>query len=196
MGWTQFTMHEPIAKWFKDQWSASSDYECIECSLVKFHTIYGAIRIKKTGEVFCAVYLVRWGKGYQYNFSYKDMSEFSGPGVRDCPEKIYKLLTPLTDENDPNGWAREWRKRVEEYHIARKVAIKGNLFKTHEPVHFAGRDYQYFKRLKFADGHPNQKYYPKSKNLYAPYIMENNELTVSSRIVRFDPSYYSIEIVT
>lgn len=159
MGWTQFTMHEPIKEWFKKQWETSgSDYEVLDSALVKRTTLYGAIKQKSTGEVFCAVYYIQWSNTYHYNFSYKDMTEHSGPGASECPEKIFKLLTPLNDENDPNGWGRQWRERVQQLYDSRKKLNKGYILKTDKEIEFqSGFSYQYFvrhnRRLYVAHNH-------------------------------------------
>lgn len=149
MGWTSFHMKQPIKNWFKDQWDyPDSHYEVIDSVLVSFTRLYGAVKDKRDGSVFCAVFLISWSPKDYYNFSYKDMSEFAGPVVIDCPEKIFKLLTPLNDEDDPNGWARNWRKKVENYHVKRKLLKKKDvIIKTKEPIEFVdGEKYQYFKK--------------------------------------------------
>ncbi len=139
-------MHDNVRNWFKHEWSNNKDYEVLDVTLVKRQTIYAAIKQLSTGDIFCAVYLVRWSRGY-YNFSYKSMTEHSGPCEVECPERIFKLLTPLTDENDENGWAREWRKRVSDYYEAKKK-LKGDfVFKLNEPMLFtSGRVFQYFHK--------------------------------------------------
>ena len=107
--------------------------------------MYGAIEKVATKEIFCAVFLIRWSKGY-YNFRYKDMTEHVGPCECACPERIMKLLTPL-NEND--NYAIEWRKRVQEYWNnkanVRKLA-NGSILKVSELVRFTGGDYEYFKK--------------------------------------------------
>lgn len=147
MGWTSFNMREPVRDWFKKLWDyTDSDYEVLDSALVKRNTLYGAVKKKSTGEVFCAVFLIRWSRDY-YNFSYKDMTEHSGPCVCECPQRIMKLLTPLNDNDDTNGYAKDWRKRVEAYWAGRKVINSGGIIKTTEPVKFtSGDEYQYFRK--------------------------------------------------
>jgi len=148
MGWTSFPMHGQVKEWFKEEWRGG-DYEVIDSALVKRNTLYGAVKKKSTGEVFCAVFLIRWSRNY-YNFSYKDMTEHSGPYQHDCPKRIMNLLTPLNDENDTNGWAREWRKRVDEYWTKREEMSKNKdmVIMTEEPISFmSGSNYQYFKKF-------------------------------------------------
>ena len=148
MGWLSYNMTKPVKVWFKENYEyPESDYEVLDSALVKRNTLYAAVKQKSTGDVFCAVYLVRWTRDYN-NFSYKPMTEHCGPGMRECPEKIFKLLTPLNDINDPNGWGREWRKYVENLHNIRK-SLKGNfIIEVEKPISFSnGLEYSYFKKL-------------------------------------------------
>ena len=180
MGWTSFNMKGNVKDWFKRQWVEGQAYEVLDVALVQRNTLYSAVKEKTTGEIFCVVYLVRWSRDY-YNFSYKDMTEFAGPNVIDCPERIFKLLTPLNDENDPNGWARGWRKKVEEYYTKRKQ-LKGNtVFKTDVPVRFTnGSEYQYFEKI--------------GRTICAGIMIENKFRYCST--VRFNPLYYDIEKIS
>ena len=110
------------------------------------------------------------------------MSEFAGPNVCDCPQRIIKLLSPLNDENDVNGWARGWRKRVDEYWNKRKELQNnnGNVLKTKEPISFtSGDEYQYFKKI--------------GRTTFAG-ITRNNEFFPLSR-VRVNLSQYDYEVV-
>lgn len=77
--------------------------------------------------VFAAIILTTTAKDY-YDFGYKEMDESMGPDQAKCPISILKLLTPLTKERDPNGWAEEWRKNCYDFHEAkRKKAILEKL---------------------------------------------------------------------
>lgn len=183
MGWTSFSMREPVKDWFKSSWDyENSDYEVIDSALVNRTTLYGAIRKKSTGMIFCAVYLVQWSKGY-YNFSYKDMTEFSGPCEIDCPPKIFKLLTPLNDEQDPNGWAREWRLKVARLLDNRKKLSKGYVIKLPEPIAFSnGYSYQYFLRI-------GKRFYTTKKNDDGKFV---KDLWVRTNVLRYN-TYELIE---
>lgn len=68
-------------------------------------TYYAAVEFDGKG-VFCTVFLTRTSKG---EWGYKAIDERSGPVEANCPQMILKQLSPLNDENDPNGWARNWR---------------------------------------------------------------------------------------
>jgi hypothetical protein len=146
MGWLQFSMHKPVKEWFKKE-CLGENSEALDIAIVKRNTLYAAIKNKITGQVFCVVFLLRWSRDYHYNFAYKAMDEFCGPCEVECPERIFKLLTPLTVGNDENGWARKWRKSVAQYHASKNI-IKGSfIFKTEEPIKFSnGGSYQYFEK--------------------------------------------------
>ena len=146
MGWLSFSMHRPVKEWFKNE--LDSKYELLDAALVQRTTFYAAVKNKETGQVVCAVYLIRWSPKSWDNFCYKDMTEFSGPCQVNCPRRIMKLLSALNDENDPNGWAREWRARVEKYWATRNTINSGEIIKTESPVSFtSGNEYQYFKKI-------------------------------------------------
>ena len=181
MGWTSFSMREPVSNWFKNQWNyPESDYEVLDCAVVKRSTIYGAVRKKSTGEVFCAVFLIRWSRGY-YNFSYKDMTEYAGPGDCECPERIFKLLTPLVD--DEHGWAKEWRERVQRHLTSRKKLSEGYVLETEKPVMFtSGFEYQHFIRI-------GQKFY------VARNTTKDGSFTNTGIRVRFNPFYKNYKIL-
>jgi hypothetical protein len=108
--------------------------------------MYGAIEKVDTKEIFCAVFLVRWSKGY-YNFSYKDMTEHVGPNVVNCPKRIMELLTELAPTSE---FAIEWRKRVQEYWNKKANVHKlanDSIIKVSEAIRFTnGSEYQYFKK--------------------------------------------------
>ncbi len=108
MGWSSLykPKHETTREWVKSNYS-SEDYEVIDVA-AKLTEVYAAVKNKKTQEVFALILLVHHSRGY-HNFSYKSMDEFCGPGATNCPKRILELLTPLTKENDPNGWAEKWR---------------------------------------------------------------------------------------
>ncbi len=183
MGWTSFSMRgQSVKNWFKREWEyEGSKYELIDSAFVKRQTLYGAIKQKETGEVFCAVFMVRWSPKSYYNFSYKDMTEHVGPYEHDCPKKIMKLLTPLNDENDPNGWARAWRERVANYWASRDKINSGDVIKTENPISFtSGSEYQYFQKS--------------GRNTWAGIMIENEFRPVCR--VRVNLSNYNIEKIS
>lgn len=152
MGWCTFHLNQPVKEWFKSCWETTdSDSQVLDIAVVKRTQLYAAIKVISTGEVFCATYLLSWSPKSYHNFGYKDMTEHMGPyGLDECPERIFKLLTPLNDENDSSGWAREWRQRVMKLHESRKT-VKTNkdaIIKLENPISFTnGGAYQFFKKI-------------------------------------------------
>lgn len=183
MGWTSQPMRESVKQWFTELWNKDT-HEVLDVAIVKRNTLYAAIRLKtgvSANQVFCIVFLLRWSRGY-YNFSYKDMSEFSGPNEIECPKRIMKLLTPLDDNSDPNGWARGWRDKVNTYwNVQEKLNSGKYLVKTNEPVNFTnGLSFSYFKKM--------------GKHFIAGALQANN-IFASYCEVRFNPLHYKYELI-
>jgi hypothetical protein len=107
---------------------------------------YAAVRVKETGQVFAAVYLISRAPRSYYNFGYKSQSEDMGPNAAEAPKKILDLLSPTDNE-----YALEWRKRCQE-NLAKKAAapkagdIKvGDIVRLHTALHFTnGMEIQEF----------------------------------------------------
>lgn len=177
MGWSSIHLNMPVKDWFKK--NVSEEATVLDVAIVKRNTLYAAIRENKTGFVYCAVYLLSWSKGYN-NFSYKPMVEFVGPCESECPERILKLLSPLNNEIDPNGWAEEWRKRCWDNINNRKKMKLGYILKANMPISFTnGDNYQYFKKI--------------GRILFAG-IIENNQFIPVCR-VRLNTKYYKFETI-
>lgn len=66
---------------------------------------------------FAVIFLTSTNSRDYFNFSYKDMSENSGPYKCDCPKGILDLLSPTDNE-----YALEWRKKCRE-NIARRNSL-------------------------------------------------------------------------
>ena len=88
------------------------------------------------------VFLIRWANSY-YNFGYKPMSEFSGPGVVGCPNSMLDMLSPIEDitenpDSDSAGWARAWRERARQYNRenVRPSLKTGGYYKLRKPLSF------------------------------------------------------------
>lgn len=179
MGWTSFSMHEPVKDWFTREYD-DEKREVLDVALVKRNTMFAAVKIRATGEVIAFVFLIRWSRDY-YNFSYKDMTEFSGPGEIECPKRIMKLLTPLNDESDPNGYARKWRQDVQEFWDNKALmSSPSHCIKTESPVEFtSGMRYQYFKKI--------------GKRMYAGRL-DKGMFKIISR-VRLTLKYWNFEMV-
>lgn len=183
MGWTSFSMRNSAKQWFTELWNKDT-HEVLDVAIVKRNTLYAAMRLKtgeSAGEVICIVYLLRWSRGY-YNFSYKDMSEFSGPNEIECPMRIMKLLTPLNDNSDPNGWARNWRDKVYKFWDTREKLNSGKyLLKTAEPINFSnGLSFNHFIK--------------KGKKIVAGTLQANN-VFASYCNVRFNLAHLEYELL-
>lgn len=61
-------------------------------------------------RVFGMVILTTVDSRDYYNFTFKEISETSGPCESKCPVSIIDLLSPTTSK-----WANEWRERCREY---------------------------------------------------------------------------------
>lgn len=153
MGWTSMPLNQPVKEWFNEQWN-DQDREVLDVALVKRTQLYAAVRYKDHvpkygGQVIAVTYLVHWSRDY-FNFSYKPMTEHVGPyGLDECPKRIMKLLTPLNDEIDPNGYAAEWRERVNTYHENNdRLKKKDTIVKFDEGIEFTnGMSFNYFKKV-------------------------------------------------
>lgn len=84
-------------------------------------------------EVVAVVIMVRYVMNGSHPFGYKDMTEYAGPVIRNCPKTILDLLTPIPPPEDPTAetsqnWALQWRKDCAENsqrrHEARSRAAK------------------------------------------------------------------------
>lgn len=147
MGWLYFHLEEKPKDWFVNHVNCQY-FEVLKVAIVNTRELYAAVKEKKTGQVICFVYMLDWDNTTWMNFGYKDLTEFDGPYYFNCPESIFKLLTPLNDETDESGRARKWREEVKKRIDARK-SVKGNgIFKTMTPVRFTnGMEFQYFQKV-------------------------------------------------
>ncbi|GIV43938.1 MAG: hypothetical protein KatS3mg035_1061 [Bacteroidia bacterium] len=141
MGWIIFHKPKDVSPsdYFRNVFSSEPNHELIDIAIVKRTQCYMAVRLRDTGEVIALVYMLTYGRGWN-NFGYKSMSEFCGPAISECPKRILKLLSPLNDENDPNGWAREWRKRCEENAQRGTKGLKvneGEIIKVEKELEFS-----------------------------------------------------------
>lgn len=111
-------------KWQKlqDFFSEGSSQKTLCSAFVNLSEYYAAVEHTfEDGrkEVFCQVIKVRLFKlnSWGHNISYKEMSEFDNPYYYNCPEKVFKMLSPLCDPAPE--YAKQWREIV-----ANKIAAK------------------------------------------------------------------------
>lgn len=130
----------------------------------KGNTVYMAIEIIETKEVFAAVVLTSFEKG---EFFWKTMDETEGPAVRECPQRILKRLSPLAEDN--KTYAAEWRKECWEFHENRKAQNKkpyehGDVVEFPQDITFGNGDVL-TKFIVIKQG---------KKTIFAPYRDQQN----------------------
>jgi hypothetical protein len=154
MGWTTFNYNGKAKDYFTDMIERSEGLELVDIAIKNFRTAYLAVRVIKSGYVFCQTFMIhRAPKSYE-NFGYKPIYEFAGPVESECPERILNKLSPLSEieatgdyAGDSIKWAQEWRNRCKESIAFSKRLSKGEVVKTKNPISFtSGAEYQYFKR--------------------------------------------------
>ena len=179
MGWTEYNAHYykngkvDVKKEVEEKIINGVDYEVVKSTL-KGAIWYGAVRNKKTQEVFGVVVKTSVKNNSYYNFAYKLMDETEGPCYYDCPKKIIDLLSPIDSE-----WANEWRKKcleskkknpLDELPIGTVIQFEGSNGKK-ETYYKHSPAYQ-FKR-------PFWMYKYEWKYISKKYIPENFEIIPS-----------------
>lgn len=138
MGWSFENREKGITnkKWLEGVYSER--FEVVDVA-TKNMVMYVAIREKATGLVSAEVVLTQWVPNDYFNFGTKHMSESMGPNEDDCPERIFRLLSPLDDLYGPDdgtgegsrGWAGSWRERVEARYAKPKLK-NGDIVRFNE----------------------------------------------------------------
>lgn len=187
MGWTTFNKPKHISPsdYFRNQFKNEPNYELLDIAIVKRMTAYMAVRLKSTGEVYALVYLLTYSNSWD-NFGYKDMSEFAGPVMSECPKRILELLTPLSDSED-NDYARNWRERcwANINNRSSKPKVKeGDIIKLSEPIEFrSGVSYDTFKKTSRI-------------NVWKPVFEIGGEFRESSNLVKFQANKFQYEVLS
>ena len=77
------------------------------------NTVYMAVECtdKATGKSFVLAAVILISNTRKHGFGYKDMTETMGPCECACPDRIMRLLSPVTDIPNPS-YAADWRARV------------------------------------------------------------------------------------
>jgi hypothetical protein len=124
MGWTYTnrdksqTLRQFFAKEF-------TPYEVVDFAVYGFREAYAILRRPDTGETVGLVILLDRSNRDGMNIGYKDMSESMGPLYTNAPLRIIERLerdAPLTDANDPSGFARKWRGKCRETAYGKRTA--------------------------------------------------------------------------
>jgi hypothetical protein len=180
MGWTTFHSNEPVREWFKSNYT-HDNFIVLDVAIVKRTQLYAAVKNISSGNVICFTFMLCYSNSY-YNFGYKDMTEFEHPYLYECPERIFKLLTPLDETDENNEYAIQWRKCVEQEHAKRKQAktIGDKIICVKEALRYSnGCYYQYFKKI--------------GRSFYAMMKIDNEFKSICK--VRFKPSNYEYELI-
>jgi len=158
MGWTYAFERPTDPKAELDgllTWSdARGRRRVLDSAIVRLRVYYAAVEHiapDGTRQVWAAVFLVDFRRGADgLAFGYKDMTEHMGPVESECPERILRRLTPLSDAEDPQGWARAWRERCWAHLTARQSRrlVDGALVKTKGPFVLPSGDCDLFTAVR------------------------------------------------
>jgi hypothetical protein len=144
---------------------------------------------KKDGVryIYCMVLLVRWenDKYSRWNMMVKEVDETCGPVEYHCPEKIFKLLSPIRKlrvMGDGYKWVKEWRKSVIAYHAKRKIintVSNGDIIRFDKPINFVGgrRVYEFYVADKSKGLYEDNSYRMNLYKLPNSYMI-NNQFTI------------------
>lgn len=143
MGWT-FTSKpkgQSTVDFFKERFNTPGKLEVLAGAVVNTNEVYLACRATPEGMVpyvFAVVCLLQFRPKDHYPFGYKDMDESMNPYAWNCPERIFKMLTDVPDQNEGS---KKWRQLVAERIAERNNAVKlhsGTVIKLKQPVPFRG----------------------------------------------------------
>mgnify|MGYP000287580891 CR=1 FL=1 len=147
MGWLFFEKPDNIKAYFDDQiTSEERRTRVLDSAIVAMREYYAAVEQFDTDGnrfVTACVCLLRFVPNARdgMNFGYKDMSEFAGPCQTRAPERILRLLTDLTPQRDPHGYAAAWRDACWEkikQNKSRPPLRHGTKIRIHNPPTFHG----------------------------------------------------------
>jgi hypothetical protein len=105
MGWTQTSIHRGGVTAHLNSTFTWDNNRILDGSVVNHNEYYGAMYFAPDNCITMVCAMLQFNRG-SYNFSYKEMSETSGPGLFNCPKNIFKALTPTN-----NQYATKWRER-------------------------------------------------------------------------------------
>lgn len=150
MGWTYMPKPTDVKKYLDETvtWETEQHRNrVLDSAIVNRREYYAAVErtCKDSGEVevWCAVDLLSYAPNGD-TFGHKEMTERMGPVVDNCPERILKLLSPITpsDADDSAAHALEWRRRCREKiegrrRLAKKFEV-GRCFHHADGLSFGG----------------------------------------------------------
>jgi hypothetical protein len=112
------------------------------------NTVYVAVRStdKATGRTFVFAGVILISNTKKHGFGYKDMDEAMGPCECDCPDRIMRLLSPISEIPYPS-YSADWRARVAARKNAKrqqreryKLLRVGSVVTLPTPVRFRSGD--------------------------------------------------------
>ena len=140
---------------------------------LKSNALYQAVeRVEKASgkvEVFASIVLYSFeGRGWSYEFGYKEMDETCCPYYFEAPKKLIDMLTP-TDSKYANEWRNEVMKK---YGADKKPTVKvGDTIKFSKPLEFtSGIVAQTFKYCV-------QQLFGGKKQYYFQVVLDDGTLT-------------------
>jgi len=138
MGWT--STHRAQGAKDRDWWQEELGRHrtIVACATVK-GTFYAAVKNDDTvshapGKTWGLIILQRWSPKSDYNFSYKEMDETSGPYYYDAPAAVLDALSP-TENPLSLVWRNECRKKLAA-RAKRPRISKGDTVKFEKPIKF------------------------------------------------------------
>lgn len=130
MGWTGTHRSKGLtnAQYFQSTFFPEADSVILPGSATIDGVFYAAVKTvtagkyRTLGEVWALIVLTKWSRS-DFNFTYKEMSDTSGPGVYDAPASVLDKLTP-TDHEYAKSWREKCRENAERKARSRK-ALRG-----------------------------------------------------------------------
>jgi len=177
-----------FSDWCNEQYTYDDEnisLEVVDCALVRRTEGYIALKrtIKKENKsyVFLLALKIQWSNDW-FNFTYKELDESEYPYMFNCPERIFKKLSPIEDFEDdmttePAKNAIAWRTEVKKRIELRKKLKNGVKFEVDTPV-----DFGVFKATKFTVKNRRKRHY-KAENYNG--IVRLRDETIFSRKIKF-----------
>ena len=147
MGWLYkyYPIDDPVA-YLTDQYTHDGEhrtYRVMAAARVA-NTVYMAVKVteKATGNSYVLAAVILISNTRKHGFGYKDMDETVGPCECACPDRIMRLLSPVTEIPNPS-YAADWRARVAarkkagaELRAKRKKLLPGSIVTLEREVTF------------------------------------------------------------
>ena len=161
MGWTYTNKPKgtTLKEFFASEFTVKGEARILDVASVGWAEAYAAFRTSDGRVIGMAIMTNYRPKEAYYNFGYKELEEFSGPYITNCPERILKLLTPLdpitedTPEDCSLRWAHRWR-------AACWAKVNSHKGKTKDRAKLTdGCTIRFAEPIGFTDGSGRQEFY-------------------------------------